>query len=280
MLPLLTIAAICAILILACELTFRITGDRVSSLFASLSIASTYIGSFALISYYDAIALAQLVLAMLPGLNLWSKTLLVFTASFTDERAFVASAFLLLPSLCIKAPAQNRFFKPEFIAVLGGMAAYCVARIAVMKCTGLSTPHTGINFYLFILQIKFLHVGTWFALEGGWLWVAAAALILWRAKNWLALGLMLLIMGTLLTGSFMVADVLRSAAYLLPVVFVALTVLAKAKQIATLRLYCFLAFFISLVGGNYNIFGDRIIWCKPLPVAIFEIICEIIQAFR
>jgi disulfide bond formation protein DsbB len=70
--------------------------------------------------------------------------------------------------------------------------------------------------------------------------------------------------------------VVRSA-YFFPAFLVALLIVAKREEPRVLRIYCFLAFVISALGGNYYIAGDKAIWMMPLPVKLFEEMCRIVQ---
>src|SRR5262249_9674894 len=131
------------------------------------------------------------------------------------------------------------------IAVISAMIAYCVGRFLLMKCAGLSSPHTGVNFYLLLSQSDLVHAGVWYALEGGWLIVAMAGWLLWRKRGSLPLAVLIGGVVILLIGSFMVAGVTRSAAYLLPAMLAALAVIAHGTNAEAMRGFYFVAFLIS-----------------------------------
>jgi hypothetical protein len=272
-LPALTAAAICGLIAVSCRFAFRVTRDRVCGLFIALAVASTYIGSFGFTFCYDAIAIFQLALAMLPGTPWLLRSLLVFTAAFTDERAFVAAPLLIVQGLCFSAGGPGlraRLFNPRCLAVMGGMAAYCVGRAALGWYAGLRTPLDEIGLARIAANAPFWHAGVWFALEGGWLLVGLAGLALWQRRQFPALVAFVLAMCLSLGAGFAVLDVLRSTSYVFPGLLVALAVVAENDEPRLVRVYCFLAFLISAVGGNYSVWLGRIDWYQPLAVNFIQ----------
>jgi hypothetical protein len=268
-LPVLAAAGTCALILISCVFAFRVTRDRVCGLYVALAVCSTYIGSFAFTMYYDSIALAQLALAMLPRLHWTLRGLLVFTASFTDERAFLASPILLAQSLYSTRPGDSlreRLLKPQFLSVIAGMIAYCLGRFALEKYAGLTSPHKGVGFDRLLFNLPFWHGGVWLALKGGWLLVAVACICLWQRRQFLALGVITITCLASLSGAFLVEDVVRSTAYVFPGFLIALAVTADFENIYWTRVYCLAAFVISTVAGNYNIWRGEITWFPPLAV--------------
>ena len=268
-LPVLTVLAICTILIASCFVAERITGDRVCAAFIALNVSATYVGSFSFIWYYDAIAIAQLTLACLPGMQWWLRALLVFTAAFTDERAWAASGLLLAGGL-IFAGGSGDFFsrlrRPGLLAIGAGMAAYAVGRLALMKLAGLSSPTGGNGPGMLIHNFNFLHPAVWYSLEGGWLfYLLAVFTLLVRRDFWPGATLVLVSLG-FLGFALMIGDVLRSTIYIFPLLFICLNVVRQHEALPVLRIYCLLAFLISALGGNYNVYLAKITWFQPLAI--------------
>src|SRR6185312_5056727 len=112
-----------------------------------------------------AIAICQLLIAMLPGMHWSVRGLLVFTAAFTDERAFVAAPLLLFADT---APRPENIWKrltqPPSLAVIGGLVAYYITRLLLGKYAGLSTPTQGADLQTFVSNARYWHSGVWFAL--------------------------------------------------------------------------------------------------------------------
>jgi hypothetical protein len=266
-LPILTILAICSILVTSCILAYHITGDRVCACFIALNVSATYVGSFGFIWYYDAIAICQLALACLPRMPWWGRGILVFTASFTDERAWVASSLLLVGSFFLSGNQQNIFTRirnPNFLAVAGGMLSYGLVRLALVKYAGLSQVTGGNGPGNWVVNCSYLHAAIWFSLEGGWLFylLAVGALFL-RRQFWE--GTTLVFASLCFLGfALMIGDVLRSTIYIFPLLFICLNVVRQNETLPVFRIYCLLAFLISALGGNYNVYLGKITWFQPL----------------
>ena len=278
-LPMLCACGTCVLILLSCLFAFRVTGDRVCGLYAALATSSTYIGSFGFMMYYDTIALSQIALAMLPGTPWFFKGLLVFTAGFTDERAIPASLFLLVQALSSPPQVQTirqRIMRLDFLGVLAGIAAYFVARLALQKFAGLTSPHEGIGLDQFVLNAPFWHAGAWLALKGGWLLVTVAAICLWQRRQIPALVAFACLIVLCVGSGFLVQDVLRSTSYVFPALLVALGVAATCETTRSMRIYCLAAFAISAITGNYNVWLGQITWLQPVAVRIFHSILHAI----
>jgi len=269
-LPFLTVAAICSVLITSCVAAYRITGDRICALFIALNVAATYVGSFGFIWYYDAIAISQLALAALPGVPWWGRGILVFTASFTDERAWAASSLLLVGNFCFSGPGRSLFDRlrnPNFLAVAGGMLFYILGRLLLMKYAGLSSPTTGNGpGKLVNVNFHYLHAAIWFALEGGWLFYGLAVGVLFVRRQFWSFASLVLVSLCFLGFALMIGDVLRSTIYIFPLLFLSLSLVSQNETLPILRCYSLLAFLISAMGGNYNVYLDKITWFQPLVI--------------
>jgi hypothetical protein len=266
-LPILTVLAICSILVTSCILAYRITGDRVCACFIVLNVSATYVGSFGFIWYYDAIAICQLTLASLPGMSWWGRGILIFTASFTDERAFVASIFLMAGSFFFSGNRQNiftRFRNPNFLAIVAGMLCYGIVRLTLVKYAGLSQVTGGIGPGTLLSNFRFLHAAIWFSLEGGWLFYLLAIGVLFIRRQFLEGTTLVLASLCFLGFALMIGDVLRSTIYIFPLLFICLNVVRQNETLPVFRIYCLLAFLISALGGNYNVYLEKITWFQPL----------------
>lgn len=266
-LPVLAACGSCVLILLSCIFAYRVTGDRVCGFYTALAVSCTYIGSFGFTMYYDTIALGQLALAMLPGTPWFAKGLLVFTASFTDERAFPASLFLVAQSLCMPPLGQSlleRLRRADFLAVIAGMVAYCAARLALETFAGLTSPHQGIGISLVLGNAKFWHAGIWLALKGGWLMLAVAAASLWQRRQFGALAFCVFVTSMCVAGGFLVDDVVRSTSYVFPAFLLALMIVGASEKTHVMRLYCLAVFTISAVTGNYTVWRSEITWMQPV----------------
>ena len=120
-------------------------------------------------------------------------------------------------------------------------------------------------------QINNLPAGCWTALEGGWLLVLAAAVVLARRRRFLFLTMNLGAIAMVLTAARLVLDITRSMAYVLPALFVALDVLSEVESVPDLRLLCGASSLVSILSPNYYVEGVNLIyWNVPLPVRLLS----------
>jgi hypothetical protein len=197
----------------------------------------------------------------------WGRGILVFTASFTDERALVASSLLLFDNFFLSGNQQNIFTRirnPNFLAVAGGGLAYGLVRLALVKYAGLSQVTGGIGPGTLVSNFSYLHAPIWFSLEGGWLFYLLAVGVLFiRRQVWE--GTTLVFASLCFLGfALMIGDVLRSTIYIFPLLFICLNVVRQNEALPVFRIYCLLAFLISALGGNYNVYLGKITWFQPL----------------
>jgi len=276
-LPTLAAGGACGLILLSCVFAFKVTGDRVCGLYTALAVASTYIGSFAFTMYYDTIALCQLALAMLPGIHWSLKGFLVFSAAFTDERAWLASPILLAQALCSPGPIRTlrqRLLAPDFLSVAAGMVAYVFGRLALEAFAGLTSPHAGTGLDYIPQNVRFWHAGLWLALKGGWLLFWVATLCLWERRQFLALAALVLSASFSVGGGFLVEDVLRSTSYVFPAFLVALMAAGAHENTRWMRIYCLAAFVISAVAGNYNVWRSEITWFQPAAARVLHALLQ------
>lgn len=274
-LPVLTIVSVCLIILLSAVLTFQLTADRVSSLFMALYACSTYMGSFSFILAFDAFTMAQVLLAMLPGLNWGTRAALACSASFTDERGLMACCLVIAAEFCLIAPpGRASVLNKRSLAIVAGLAAYWLGRLAIVHWTGLPSPIKGVGPGNFVRHIRFWHAGIWFALAGGWLLFALAVVVAHQQGRKMRLLLLFTFLLMMFGACFANGDIMRTTGYAFPLAFVSLAVVAPNEAENRIRLYCFLAFCISAIGGAYNIFLDEITWFEPLPIALLDRVAQ------
>ena len=277
-LPIVMVLAICGTLIISCLTAFQLTRDRVCACFIALNVAATYVGSFGFIWYFDAFAIFLLALATVPSLPWWLRAIVVFAASFTDERAFVASGFLLVSAFFL--PISNdgwlaKLRKPNFLGVMAALVMYLAIRMYLGRLAGLHSPTGGTGPGAFVHHLQDLgHAAVWFALEGGWLLYGLAILALLANKEYISATVFLLITLGFLSFGLMIGDVLRSTVYIFPLVLISLAILSQYETSVKLRSYCLVAFLISAVGGNYNVYLEKITWFQPLAIHGLELLAQ------
>ncbi|HEX6391054.1 MAG TPA: hypothetical protein VFZ89_16460 [Solirubrobacteraceae bacterium] len=261
------------LLVLVALAAERATRDRVVALLVTLATATAYAGSagfWAMNGPMDAHALAFLVLAIAarPG---WLIALSVFLACFSDERAALAIPLVAL----FHVVDGGRLRSAATVASGLGLVAYGVGRALLAATTDLHTASGGVGLDRITKEYPSLPLGGWSAIEGLWLLIAVAALVLWLSRRRLiALTLVALVAGSALS-SLVVADVSRSATYVLPAAFVALVALRQAGFVQ-LRELAGAAMLLSLVSISYYVDYDitatdmQVSMQHPLPVQVIR----------
>ena len=211
-----------------------ITSSRKIAFLVCLSEACTWSGETAFHElrggYYDAVALCLMVAAF--AARSWPvAAVLLFLGAWTDERALVGAAFLLLFDLCRRGTAGWRSG-----AAFSALVAYFVVRMASTWILSYQLgPTGGVGLDLFVKQASFMPFAVLSALGGNWVVTGAGMGALIAARRFgLAIGLGVSLIVLVLV-SFSVADISRSLAYCLPAVFVALAAVAD-NRLLTLQL--------------------------------------------
>lgn len=270
----------CGVLLLwvSAVVFLRATGDRVAALFLTIGLASTWAGTTGFIELlggmFDVEALLFLACAAMADGPLLAGSA-VFLAAWTDERGLIASSLVYLDHVYRRyGDAGDRvsaFFAAAPAGVLASWAAYFATRFALARAYHISTTSDGANLGVLINQMNNLPMGCWTALEGGWLLVLAASVVLVRLRQFAFLAASSLALSIVLAVSMSVFDVTRSMAYALPAVFVALGVLRRTEGRDDLRVLCAAAAALSFLWPNYYAhFQYEILWHSPLPLRVLK----------
>lgn len=256
-------------------LTHKITGDRVTSLFVSLTVASIFPGITSFVELrgmFDGVAISLLTFALLLQNPVWIW-LCLFLSFWTDERALLGSFLVWLFHLLDQSP-QKKFhllslLQLQPMSVVVGWATYAITRLYISVHFGLRTPVEGVGLRILLDQVNNIPMGIWTGLEGAWLLVLFAFILLWLQGKRIDLFLFLAFMMSIIGASLSVVDITRSMAYTLPAVFIALQVLSSVERIEDVRRYALLACLISILWPNYYAGGKHSIWWNyPLPIQI------------
>jgi hypothetical protein len=246
--------------VVVARLAERETGDRVTATFLTLAFALTYAGSVAFLEVranFDATALLFLAVAAL-AIKLRWVFLATFAATWTDERAiFAASLVFLFHALKQRGTAA---------AVAAAVVVHTILRFVLAQIYDLTDPLLIGGDAYFTDQFNNLPLGLWTGLEGMWLLVGAACVVLWHHRQKFALTSYLFFMAGVTALAIAVIDVTRSMIYLLPAVFVAVRILSRTS-IPDLRKLAGWAFALSFVWPVYYVGGNHSAWwAYPLPL--------------
>lgn len=260
----------------------RATGDRVNAFLLAATAAMTYGGVVSFVEtrgYFDGIALALVLLALaVPHPAVVAGV--VFVAGWTDERAMFASGFVLAyfayewhvarrgSGTVPGSPASGLAMWRMGAVCVGGLA-YGATRVAVAVGTDLPQDTDGFGFDVLSDQINNIAVGLWTGLEGLWLILAFAVLLMWRARMRLLALMTVAVAAVVAVVAVSVVDITRSMAYLLPSVALAALVTATMVDRRTLQRLSLVCLAVSTVWPIYYVGGKHSIWMSyPLPVQI------------
>jgi hypothetical protein len=258
---------------------YRITHDRVSAFLCTLTTAVIPTGALAFwdfnIFFYDAVALAAVTAAIACRSPL-AVFLLVLAASWTDERGLVASSMVFLYHLYNSTQSTDN--RPKMTGVLCALAVtiawltYFVGRMYLRNRFAFQTETGDVGLAVMASQINLISISAWGALEGLWLILCAAIIILWSNRNF---GFAFLLGGAITASSIIacsVFDLTRSFAYLYPVLFISLRTLQDNVPLHVIQRLLLITFIISLVWLNLFVTGPRSIYLmKPLPFHVLVI---------
>jgi hypothetical protein len=255
----------------------RITSDRVSALFMTVGVASTWAGITGIVEFrgmFDVEALLFLACAALARGPAFSG-LFSFLAAWTDERGLIASSMVYLYHVYQRYDTDgdrlSAFFTPAAMGVVISWFAYFATRYALARTYHITTPIDGTGVRTLIDQVNNLPMGTWTALEGGWLLVLASAFVLVKRRHFLFLTAFAGSLSIIIVVSMSVFDITRSMAYALPAIFIALEVLQNVETARELRTLCIIASTVSLVWPNYYAeYRSSIFWYTPFPLRVLK----------
>jgi hypothetical protein len=203
-------------LLLAAE---RACHDRATALAAALVINGTYVGTSVwrdACHWFDNCSHAFMALALVAR-RPWLACSAVLLAAFTDERALIAVPAILVFHFLVGSTRATQ------VGIAASIPLYFLVRIVVTYTQGIVQPTAGIGEFAIVANnLENAAFGLWFALEGGWIVVAAGVCMAFAAGR---RGLAVCLLGTTLLPAFAafgVLDFTRSATYAFPAVLAAL----------------------------------------------------------
>ncbi len=260
------------------RLAFDMLQDKRQAFILGLCSAFIYFGKCSFIelrgTMFDGIAIFLLLCA----LNFRKPLLIalfVFLAAWCDERALVGSTLVWLYYM-LRQPQGNiiqKSFSAHTISVYVAWVAYAAVRYLLVRTYGLTTSLEGVGLSVLLNQINNVPMGIWSALEGLWIPVLYAGIMLYRNKRYFEMLKYAGICCIILLAGLMVVDITRSVVYLFPVVFAAITVLQRYVSKEKLNQLLWFALILCFVYPAYYTGGKSSIWWTyPLPLQMLRFI--------
>jgi hypothetical protein len=253
----------------------KISKDDIAALFMMVLVGSIFAGVCSFVQlrggFYDGIAILFL-LAALFFKNPFLIGLFTFLTAWTDERGLIASQLVLLFHLIQNGTVKltlKSLFRRVPAAIYLAWFLYLGMRYVLATQFGLHTATREMGHSQFLDQINMIPFGSWTALEGGWVLVGLAIVILIRRKLYTTMFLYFFGVMLVLIISLSVFDITRSMAYVLPALFIALLILVRHEELSFVRECLMLAAVISVFWPMYTAFGHKVVWWHyPLPLQI------------
>ena len=248
-------------------LAHGITRSRFNAALATFYTAVVYAGCTAFIEFrmtYDGLALLLLTMAIYHRHWLIAGPL-VYLSAFTDERGLIASC-LVMTYHCFDSMDRWNGWKgiwksPTVLSIAMGWGSYFLTRGFLSEYLGFQTDSGKTS--LFFEQANNLAVGVASALEGGWLLVLLAGIGLafqQRERLLILIPQVLLVLWVALS----VEDITRSMAYVFPILFLSLRVLADSESNGFVYRCLMIAFLISAVWPSAYFWGSNLQWWHAL----------------
>ena len=261
---------------------YRVTGDRAAAFLVVMTTATIPTGALAFWDFenffYDGVALAALATALACPTH-WLVALLVFIAAWTDERGLVASSLLLLyfwyDATHASDAKQRTSSRHCGWAVVSAWAAYTLGRTLLSWYCDLHTSTGGVGLPALMSQINLLTIASWGGLEGGWLLVLAACIVLWAVREFFFAASFLGAIAMVSAVACSVSDLTRSFAYLYPAMFIALRVLSHHSSLHSVRRLLLACLVVSVLWLNLFVTGSNTVYLmKPAPLRLLQLAFE------
>jgi hypothetical protein len=253
-------------------LSFQITQDRIAATLITFGFAFMFVGNV-LVSdvraLFDCAAFALMLLVMV-NRNFFLIILFALLAFFTDERALITSSLIALWFMVRDSKEQLTLkFNSSFIALVCSWIFYFILRYLLGFYFGLKTE-SGWTMD-FAKQLDCLFFGLWTGLEGFWIPVVVALILLCLKRNFILLSGIIASMLVVLAVAFAVIDITRSIAYIFPVIFISLHIIQKTESLHFVRNIALLTFIVCLFPTYYTDGGGTLWFFYPLPMRIIGI---------
>ena len=224
----------CLLLLAGIISGYRITGDRMVGLGASLILAGLYSTNACFSMNFEpkpfdgvAIGLVALTLILIDRPILFTGS--AFLACFTDERAIMSLGLIgltamLLPHMEPKN-RQNRCWM-----LLGSVLGYVITRSMLgMICQWSSADLSMLGDNL-LLSTSYWQLAGWSCFEGAWILIALATWTNWKNRSPIISLLLVTAAIGCIASCLVVLDISRASCFAFPLIFAALAALTRTLE--------------------------------------------------
>jgi hypothetical protein len=233
----------------------RLLKDKIVVVLLGFSLAFIYAGKSGfidLMACFDGVAIFFLV----SSIHFKSPVIIflsVFLASFTDERALIASSLVFLFWVYLSLIERKRRLSIQSLTIIFSWLAYFIVRYILTIKFGLSTYVGDVGTRVFLDQVNNFQIGIWTALEGIWILVFFSFITLWKRKQFFYGFMFLGAIAIVLIAALAVKDITRSMAYLLPAFFIVLLILKDEDTPSVFRKLALITTFFCFIYPPYSI---------------------------
>ncbi len=263
---------------------FRQTGDKILTAFFTLGLSNIFVFSWFFVDtagYGDSYAYFFLMLALLIR-NPLVLFICLQAAFFTDERALIASGYLILwwmTRSLLDEPLtveSNSFFttikgifSSQTWVVLVALAVYLVFRNYIMSTYFSEHRYTTMGTPVLFADMHRWGLGNslWTSFEGMWLPLLVAGFTLFKTgRYWHLIALLVGFIVLIITGIF-VHDIDRALGYGFPFLLISGLILSRLLSLTEYRLVTFIMAIICIISPMCYTQGyNKVIWAEPLPM--------------
>lgn len=249
------------------RLSFKITDDKVAATLCTFLTANIYAGTIGIYDtfwHFDTLAILFLILAVYTKNN-FLTAFFILAASFTDERAFVASSLVFVYKLTENTSENiqiKEFFSKPGITILLSWAMYLVLRLYLTRYLNFFTGTEDISLGTVRMNYNMFPLNILFTFEFGWLLIFLGLYSVKKDKVFLFITLGATII--IFIVAMFVIDVSRSTAYAYPLLFIGLLKCASKYKKYTLRKIIMISTIGCFIIPTQEFFGFKVYGMGPI----------------
>ena len=248
----------------AFSIFLRLLQDKYKAFILTLSFAFIYVGKCSFLEFrgiFDGYAILFLLASIF-----YKNTIIIYFsilfASFTDERALIASGFVFLYYFIFEN--EHSFHKNKYLfTICFSWICYFSLRYFLMIYFNFKISSGGISLAILASNFELFPITLFSLFEGFWLVIVIFYFKVFSVSKWYFM-LFLCMLFLQLIPSYLVVDVSRSLVFGSILIFIAISYLARYLPTLFSTNFCLIILGICFIYPSYVVGGDHIIWIKPV----------------